>query len=267
MRIGIVAPARGIDPASADRVKDLVGTRAELLFHPQCFLSHGHFAGHDGARADALVALANDPATNTIWFARGGYGAIRLLPAVLPRLEAIAFTKRWIGYSDTATLLAALHRAGARVAHGPMVADVRRVGGDAAVLRVVDWLLDDAPESLEPALDGPAFAFNLTILGHLCGTPYLPDMTGAELLVEEIAEPIYRIDRIFAQLHAAGILSSLSGLRLGRISDVPPNDPDFGQDEETVTRHWCDVAGIPFNGRADIGHDADNKVVPFGLLR
>ncbi|NJC33662.1 muramoyltetrapeptide carboxypeptidase [Sphingomonas jejuensis] len=267
MRIGIVAPARGIDPASADRVRQQASDRAELLFHPQCFLSDGHFAGPDAARADALVAVANDPAIDAIWFARGGYGSIRLMPAVLPRLGPAAVAKRWLGYSDTGTLLAALHRAGARVAHGPMVADIRRVGGNAAIDRALDFLVDDAASACEPTLGGPAFAFNLTILGHLVGTPYLPDMWGAELLIEEIAEPIYRIDRIFGQLHAAGVLAGLRGLRLGRISDIPPNDPDFGADEQAVTRHWCAAAGIPYLGRADIGHDADNKVVPFGLLR
>jgi muramoyltetrapeptide carboxypeptidase len=56
----------------------------------------------------------------------------------------------------------------------------------------------------------------------------------------------------------------VAGIRLGRVSDVPPNDPAFGEDEEQVARLWCRKAGIAFLGRADIGHDSANKVVPFG---
>ncbi len=56
----------------------------------------------------------------------------------------------------------------------------------------------------------------------------------------------------------------VAGIRLGRCSLIPPNDPEFGSDEEDIAKHWCEVSGIPWLGRADIGHDIDNKVVPFG---
>ena len=59
-------------------------------------------------------------------------------------------------------------------------------------------------------------------------------------------------------------IRAVAGLQLGRCSDVPDNDPDFVLNEEEVARHWCAKAGIAWLGRADIGHDADNKVVPFG---
>jgi muramoyltetrapeptide carboxypeptidase len=75
---------------------------------------------------------------------------------------------------------------------------------------------------------------------------------------------MYRIDRALFHVTSNPGIRRVEGIRLGRISDIPPNDPDFGQSEEDVTRHWCAVAGIPYLGRADIGHDSDNKVVPFG---
>jgi muramoyltetrapeptide carboxypeptidase len=55
-------------------------------------------------------------------------------------------------------------------------------------------------------------------------------------------------------------------LRLGRASDVPENDPAFGHDEEAIVRDWCSRSGLEYRGRADIGHDASNRVVPFGLM-
>ena len=74
------------------------------------------------------------------------------------------------------------------------------------------------------------------------------------------------IDRALFHLAASPAIRRVAGIRLGRVSDVLPNDPDFGEDEETVARHWCERYGIPYLGRADIGHDLANKVVPFGLL-
>jgi muramoyltetrapeptide carboxypeptidase len=83
------------------------------------------------------------------------------------------------------------------------------------------------------------------------------------LMVEEVAEHMYSIDRMF--FHLAGTLPRLAGLRLGFITDVPENYVEFGQNEEEIARFWCDRAGIPFLGRAQIGHSSANRVVPFGL--
>jgi len=83
-----------LNPATAEQVKALAETafpgRAEIVFHPQCFLSAGHFAGDDDARASALLDFANDPAFSHVWFARGGYGSGRILPRVLGGLKAAA---------------------------------------------------------------------------------------------------------------------------------------------------------------------------------
>ena len=113
----------------------------------------------------------------------------------------------------------------------------------------------------------PLAAFNLTILSHLIGTPLEPDLSGHVLLLEDVSEPMYAVDRALFHITSSPNIRKVAGLKLGRISDVPPNDPDFAQTEETVIRHWCEVSGIPYLGRADIGHDADNKIVPFGRWR
>jgi muramoyltetrapeptide carboxypeptidase len=268
MRIGIVAPSCRIDEDAVRRVSALAAGRAELVWHPQCFLSDGHFAGPDAARAEALVAVANDPAIDAIWFARGGYGACRIVDQVVEALGPAARDKTYLGYSDAGTLLGALYARGiGRVAHGPMPADIRREGGEAAVTRALDWLVDQVPTALEPSLgEAPAAAFNVVILAHLIGTPHLPDLTGHVLMVEEVAEYLYRTDRDLAQIVQHPSIRAAAGIRMGRISQVPDNDPDFGTEPEAVVRHWCDCAGIPFLGSADIGHDKDNKVVPFGRL-
>lgn len=273
MRIAVVAPSSRFSAAAAERVTAIAARlcpEVEVHFHPQCFLTHNHFAGTDIARAEALVEVANDPAFDAVWFARGGYGSCRIAEDALARFTPAARDKAWLGYSDAGYLLAGLYRAGfADVAHGPMPQDALREGGEAAVERALSWLTGRSAEVLEAGLEPGRLhaAFNITVFGLLLGTPLEPDLADHILLVEEVSEHMYRIDR--AMFHIAGVPSvrRIAGLRLGRVRDVTPNEPDFGEDEEAVVRHWCGRAGIPFLGRADIGHDSANKVVPFGRVR
>lgn len=269
MRIGVVAPARRIDETLAVRLREFAAERypaIELLVHPQCHLDDGHFAGPDAMRAAALVEMANDPAIDAIWFARGGYGSNRLLDRVLPALTPAAADKVYLGYSDLGFLLAALYAHGVgRPVHGPVAADILRDGGEAAVARALDWLMSGDPSALEPGLDDrPVVAFNLTILATLVGTRWLPDLTGHVLLIEEVSEPLYRIDRMLFQLASAPELRGLAGIRLGRVGDVIPNDPPWTEPVEAMVARWCAAMDVPWLGRADIGHDAANRLVPFG---
>lgn len=275
IKIGVVAPGRPLDNALRQGLQDLSARlyqdrQPHLWFHPQCFLSSGHFAGDDAARAQAFLDVANDDSFDVLWFGRGGYGSFRLIETVLPRLREAAADKVYLGYSDAGAMLGALYGAGiGRVAHGPMPADLNRPGGEAALARTLAFLVDGDRAALEPhaAAATPTAAFNITILAHLIGTPYLPDLTGHVLMLEEVSEPMYRIDRALGQITSTLALRRVAGIRLGRCSDIVANDPDFALTEEEVTRFWCTRAGIPYLGRADIGHDVDNKVVPFGLWR
>src|SRR5262245_35159183 len=90
-KIGVVAPGSRIDPDLAQRAtalcKGIYGKRVELLFHKQCFLSSGHFAGNDAVRAHAFLDIANDTSFDALWFARGGYGSCRIAEVVLKGLK------------------------------------------------------------------------------------------------------------------------------------------------------------------------------------
>jgi muramoyltetrapeptide carboxypeptidase len=272
MRIGVVAPSTPIEPAVAERVTALAAEYfpgVAVEFHPQCFLVHNHFAGSDEARADAFVAIANDPAYDVLWFARGGYGSCRIAEDVLARLQPAARDKHYLGYSDAGYLLAGLYAAGfAKLAHGPMPQDARRDGGEEAIRRALGWLAGGDPQSLEPGMrHGQSHAaFNLTVFSQLLGTPLQPDLDGHVLMLEEVSEHTYRTDRAMFHITSNPAVRRVAGIRIGRCSLVPENDPDFGASEEEVVRYWCARSGIPFLGLADIGHDADNRVVPFGKL-
>jgi muramoyltetrapeptide carboxypeptidase len=271
VRIGLAAPGTRMDPALATRVQGLAseiyGGRVELWFHPQCFETAGHFAGDDANRARAIVDIGNDPRFDAVWFARGGYGACRIASAVIPQLNATARSKPWLGYSDIGFLLGGLHRAGfGKLAHGPMPVDLVRDGGEAAVKRSLAWLVDGDARGLERGVTPghPNMAFNLTILSQLLGTPLEPDFTGRIIQLEDVGEYMYRIDRYFFHVTSNPNVQRCAGIRLGRCSAIPKNDLDFSMTEEEVARFWCERSGIAYLGRADIGHDVDNKIVPFG---
>jgi muramoyltetrapeptide carboxypeptidase len=269
-----MAPGSRLDTAIAERVKGIAqslypGQTPEIYFHPQCFLSSGHFAGDDGERARAFLDIANDESFEALWFARGGYGSCRLAADVIPQLADNAKAKIYMGYSDTGSLLAGLYREGfARLAHGPMPSDILRAGGEIAVERALRYLVDRSPSALEANVSRltRTAAFNMSILSQILGTPLQPDLTDHILMLEEVAEHMYRIDRFLFHITSNPGIGKVAGIMLGRCGDIPPNEPDFGKTEEEVVRHWCAKSGIPYLGRADIGHDIDNKIVPFGRL-
>lgn len=238
----------------------------KVVFHPATFQKHGHFGGDDATRANAFVEFANDPRLDAVWFARGGYGSCRIAEAVLPRLTDEARKKRYLGYSDAGSLLAILYKAGfPHLAHGPMASDAVR--HDDTAWRALNWLKSGASSSWEPSLrtdSRPAVAFNLSILDALVGTALEPDLTGHVLMLEDVSEPLYRIDRMMFHLTGQASIRRVAGIRLGRVSEIVENDPDFGLTAEEITRYWCQRSGIPYLGAADIGHDGSNKVVPFG---
>jgi muramoyltetrapeptide carboxypeptidase len=271
MKIGICAPSTSFSREDAARVTELAAAdypEAQLVWHEQCFAEAGHFAGDDALRLSAFTQLANDASIDVIWFVRGGYGAARIAEEAVAQLGDAAREKIYMGYSDGGNLLGALYKAGIGFpTHGPMVGDFRRVGGDVAVWRALDWLVRRDASALEPNLQpGQKYAaFNLMTLAMMIGTPLMPDLSGHILMIEEVSEHLYAFDRAMFNVMTYLSDKNLSGLMLGRVGDVPENDRPFGEEEEDIARRWCAKSGIAYLGRADIGHDTGNKVVPFGL--
>ena len=266
-RIAICAPATPITREAADRVTALAAAEfpgLELDFHEQCFAVEGHFAGPDSLRLSALLDCANDPGVDAVWFARGGYGSNRIAERAIAAMAPAARHKTYLGFSDCGFVLAALYKAGiGRPAHGPMAGGIMGPDGTGSVRRALGWFAG-ATDGLEPSLDDrPTVAFNLITLAALTGTPLMPDLTGHVVIVEEVAEHLYAIDRLF--FHLASQLRGIAGMRLGMITAVPENDRPFGTEAEDIARYWCASAGIPYLGRAQVGHDPANCIVPFGL--
>jgi muramoyltetrapeptide carboxypeptidase len=143
-----------------------------------------------------------------------------------------------------------------------------REGGQGAIKRALDWLIARAPESREVAsmFDGKTAAFNITVLSSILGTSLEPDLSGHVLMLEDVGEYLYRTDRTLFHITSSPNIRRVKGIKLGRLSDVPENDKPFGATEEEIAKYWCARSGIAYLGRADIGHDVENKVVPFGYF-
>jgi len=263
IRVAVCAPSTPLTHDVAIAIEALAAAEypgISLRFHEQCFRSEGHFAGSDQVRLAALLECANDPGFDAVWFARGGYGACRIAGEAIAGMD----DKLFLGYSDAGYLLGGLYRARiGHPVHAPMPNDWVREDGEAAVRRTLDIISGDR-SGLEPSLDHhPSVAFNLTTLAMLCGTPLMPRLAGHVVMVEEVSEYLYAVDRLF--FHATAHLGGIAGLRLGRVSDVPENDRPFGASAQEIARDWCQRHAIPFLGEADIGHDAANRIVPFGV--
>lgn len=271
MKIGVLAPAsrtnrEAVAPITAYCAANFPSV--ELVFHPQCFDYDGHFAGSDFARAGAFVQYANDPGIDAIWFYRGGYGSNRILAMAMPELGKAARQKKYCGYSDMGFLLGALYarRIGHPV-HGPMVSDILRTGGEETVGRSLGWLVNGDRGGFEPGLDGkPSVAFNLSILGSLIGTPWMPDLSDHILIIEEVSEAMYSIDRMMFTMANATQLKGIAGLRLGEVTAVKENVPAFGETLDYMMIRWSRDMGVPYLGRARVGHTQDNHIVPFGVV-
>ncbi|MEM9169519.1 MAG: LD-carboxypeptidase [Pseudomonadota bacterium] len=267
LRIGIMAPGRRLDEAVANDVRAIAernyAGRLELVFHPQCALSDGHFAGDDAARRAAFFDLADDPALDAVWFARGGYGSARLIDDRFDRLSEAARAKRYLGYSDAGFLLARLYRAGCAVAHGPMPCDLVR--GAAPVRRALDYLADPQSGGAGPSV--PVLTFNLTVLVHLLCADEAPPFDGVALALEDVDEHLYAVDRNFRSVTTSPKLAGCLGVFVGRFGAPPDNDVPFGRTAAEIARFWCEKAGLAVLGDADVGHDADNTVVAFGRPR
>lgn len=269
MRIAVCAPSTPITRADAARVVALAAAefpQADIAIHEQCFAVDGHFAGSDAMRLAALLECANDPSVDAVWFARGGYGACRIAEDALARFDHAAQSKVFMGYSDAGYLLGGLYRARiGRPVHGPMLGCINRDGGEAAIRRALGWMGGIRDGAEEPSLKNeshPVVAFNLMTLAMLAGTRLMPGLAGHVVMVEEVSEYLYAVDRLF--FHLTAHLGGVAGLRLGRVSAVPQNDRPFGASSQEIAQHWCARHAIPFLGEADIGHDADNCIVPFG---
>lgn len=269
--LALVAPAGAVPPAALEAGLAALAALApgsRLIVEEPVRASQGYLAGGDQERAAHLTRLLRDPSLGAVLAARGGFGSSRLLP--LLDLEALAGGGACLlGFSDLTCLLGALAARGLATLHGPVVTQLPRLDADSRADLAA--LLAGRPpfpgllrgQGRRPGKAwGPLLGGNLTMLCHLLGTAWFPELGGAVLFIEDTGEAAYRLDRLLTQLELSGALAGVAGVAVGRLSDQASDPPDL---VEAVAARLSGlgrplVMGLPF------GHGPANRLLPVGAL-
>lgn len=268
----MVSPASIIDPQVARSAIDPLqrqGWQPYLSAH--ALGRHGTYSGTVDERIDDISTALSDAATGAILCTRGGYGAVHLLEHF--PIDKMRANPRWlIGFSDVSALHAMLFNAGIASMHAPMC---RHIGSTDAghpatkalfsILNGVlpQYVLPTSPLSVCGKAEGVVTGGNLAVLQALIDTPYnVLGLPGTILFIEDIAEPIYKVERIFYQLRLSGALNRIAGLIIGRFTEYRPSDshPDMYH----MLRPLVKDLGIPVAFDFPVGHVDDNLPIISG---
>lgn len=241
----------------------------ETLVGPHAMGRVGYFAGTDEQRAADLVSAIADPTIDGIWCLRGGYGAARLLPML--NLEAIsAQPKTLIGYSDITALHAAWWHAGVTSFHGPTGRSELTMMTRDSLRKAVVAGTDSAGSAPRSAVirggsaTGRLVAGNLALLASLAGTPWAMEFRNAIVVLEDIGEATYRIDRMLTQLRQSGAFDGCVGLAFGQFSNCPTHTDDGERSLESVVQELADDLQVPTLLGIPCGHIDDQWTLPLG---
>lgn len=225
-----------------------------------------YLAGDDARRTAELQTALDDPYCQAILCARGGYGAMRLLPS----LELGAISRRpklLVGFSDVTALHVQWQRARVTSLHAPMVATLGSIE-EHLFDRLVRRLEGERPEPL--ALEtivagegrGTLTGGNLSLLHALEGTPYSSSSIGRVVFLEDVGEAPYRVDRMLTTLRLSGFFDGATGVVLGAFTKAAPG-PDGTSVDEVLRERLSDL-GIPVARGVPAGHVDDNLELPLG---
>jgi muramoyltetrapeptide carboxypeptidase len=271
-RVALVAPAGPVDAArleaSAERCRAL---GLEPVVFPGASARHGYMAGVDSVRLRDLQTAFDDPAIDAVWALRGGYGTLRIVDA-LDLGRQLADPIPFLGFSDNTsihTLHAALGVISFHAPHpgGDFPAETeeafRRVLFTAQPAGVVRARSCDPPPRTLVAgcVEAPLVGGNLAILAAMCGTRHQISARGSILLVEDVGEPAYRVDRMLGQLLASGVLDGVAGIAFGRFSQVPESDVHPVAD---VLAELAERLAVPAALDLPFGHTEHNCTLPVG---
>ncbi len=277
-KLTAVSPA---GPVSREEVESGVSALRNLGFEVvpamHALDSTEYLAGSDADRADDLAAAFADPGTAGVICTRGGYGTMRLLP-LLDWKTFADHPKSFTGFSDISALQLALwQRCGLVSFSGPQLA--RGFGRGLDEFSNLQWLhavqgeawgkplpMPDETE-LAPVhagkAEGPLLGGNLAVLAALCGTEWTPDFSGAVVILEEIDEPPYRIDRMLTQLLMSGAFRGVRGILLGRF-DQHEKGKQLDRTGSAVAVLREALSSIPLASGAAYGHAGPTWTLPLG---
>lgn len=274
-RIAVIAPASRVDGEVLGRgLARLRSWGFQPVLGSHVLDGHGDLAGRDEARAADLEWALGEAGIDAVWAARGGWGTARTL-AALPEVR-LDRARRWVlGSSDVTVLLNALAMRGVCALHAPMVVDLadpsRFVArGLRAFLAAPRAPLEVCAGSASSStlVRGKASGWlaggNLTTLAAAIGTPFAPKFSGAIVILEDINEAPYRVDRLLWQLRQSGALAAVHGLVFGQFTRCVPAPGRASRSLRDVIRAHASALGVPAAMGFPVGHGRKTHAVPLG---
>ncbi len=272
--VALIAPAGPLQkPEELPRAQENARTFGwEPIVAPHATDRVGYLAGNDRDRLNDINAALRDPTIDALWCLRGGYGMIRILADI--DYDALSRTpKAIIGYSDITALHAAVQRKCGLVSyHGPTarepLGEFSRDSFQRAVVSQTDSC-GAAPKARElnpGSAEGRLVGGNLAVLTSLCGTPFMPDLTDGILILEDINEPVYRIDRMLQQLKLSGVLHGCRAIAFGQCVKCAEDTGGGSRQFDEVLGEVAHALGIPCLAGIPVGHIDQQWTIPLGAM-
>ena len=262
--VAIVAPAGPFDRESFEAGLALVKGRYDARFTQGIFAQHRYLAGDDARRTAELNHAFTDPDIKAVFTARGGYGALRLLAGL-----QLGRPRIFVGFSDLTAVHGALQAHGVRSLHGPVLTQLGKQppGSVQRLFSLLESPLPAAPLQngrtvVAGIAEGPLVGGNLSVLTRLLGTRFMPPTRGSVLLLEDVGERPYRLDRMWTHLALAGVFEGLAGIVLGDFTGCEERDADYNSAD--VLLSLAQQTLVPCAAGFAIGHGAINLCVPLG---
>lgn len=261
--IAVIAPASSFDP---EKLASGLEILKEAGFRPQpvgeLMAPHRYLAASDDHRLEHLTQALTEHKWDAVWAVRGGFGITR----ILDRLSTTGIgNKPVLGFSDLTPLLEALRSTPAFGIHAPVIHSLAAtdeasrshlfalLAGEARPIDATPWVTGSAA--------GPVVGGNLSLIAATCGTPHQLDARGAIVVLEEVGEPAYKIDRMLTQCRQAGAFRGAVGFIIGQFDRCTVGRSFTLRD--LFEEHLGDL-GIPISGEAPIGHGPANRAFIVG---
>lgn len=272
-KVAIVAPASAVKAEYIESAAEAIRRRGyePVVFPHAGGRIAGNYSGTIEERSEDLTAALADPAVRAVLCARGGYGTVHLLPDLKPKL--ITADPKWIvGFSDISALHALALSCGVKSLHGPMAKDLDSECGNLVFAAMESGAQprykiergDDAmPANRDGVGRGMLLGGNMAVLGALCGTPLdiyaMAQEQDTILFIEDIAEPVYKVERMLYQIYLAGGFNTVTGLIVGRFTEYEHAEGEHPMERmiaDFLERH--DLTDFPVVYGFPLGHIADN---------
>jgi muramoyltetrapeptide carboxypeptidase len=268
-RVAVIAPASGFERGAFEAGLAVIAARYGPEYGDGMFERERYLAGSDARRLAELRAALADPGIRAVFCVRGGYGATRLLAELAAHAPQGA-PKPLVGFSDITALHLWLQAHGRISIHGPVLTQLHRLAlsTHARLFELLESARPAAPLAgtatyVGGTAEGPLLGGNLSVLTRLLGTPFMPPLDGAILLLEDQGERPYRLDRMWTHLRLAGVFERARGIALGSFTSC--EEPEAGYTSAEVLRELAQSEGLPCAAGFPVGHGEVNEPVPLGV--